>query len=133
MWRAVLEAIGYDYMEITDTYRAAGVNLDRITVTEGGSRDSLWNQIKADMLNAEVVRYRNSGGAVVTNCVFAALAAGDIADVKAALEKTIVRDAHYEPNAANTAIYRRLFELKTRLVKEDLQPAYRTLAAMRGN
>ncbi len=133
MWRAVLEAIGYDYMEITDTYRAAGVNLDRITVTEGGSRDSLWNQIKADMLNAEVVRYRNSGGAVVTNCVFAALAAGDIADVKAALEKTIVRDAHYEPNAANTAIYRRLFELKTKLVKEDLQPAYRTLAAMRGN
>ena len=70
-WRAVLEAIGYDYMEITDTYRGAGVDLNRITVTEGGSRDSLWNQIKADMLNATVVRYRNAGGAVVTNCVFA--------------------------------------------------------------
>lgn len=61
-WRAVLEAIGYDYMEITDTYRAAGVPLTRITVTEGGSRDSLWNQIKADMLAADVVRFRNAGG-----------------------------------------------------------------------
>lgn len=70
MWRSVLESIGYDYMEICDIYRAAGVNLDRLTVTEGGSRDSLWNQIKSDMLSSEVVRYKNKGGAVVTNCLF---------------------------------------------------------------
>ena len=57
-WRAVLEAIGYDYMEITDTSRAAGVPLTRITVTEGGSRDSLWNQIKAHEY-AENIGYGN--------------------------------------------------------------------------
>ena len=54
MWRAVLEAIGYDYMGLADSYRAAGVPLKRITVTEGGSRDGLWNQIKSNMLGAEV-------------------------------------------------------------------------------
>ena len=130
-WRAVLEAIGYDYMEITDTYRAAGVDLNRITVTEGGSRDSLWNQIKADMLNATVVRYRNAGGAVVTNCVFAAKAAGHIEDVRPLLEKTIIKDAEYTPNADNSTLYRKLFDLKTTLVKTDLQPAYATLMQMR--
>ena len=130
-WRAVLEAIGYDYMEITDTYRAAGVDLNRITVTEGGSRDSLWNQIKADMLNATVVRYRNAGGAVVTNCVFAAKAAGHIEDVRPLLEKTIIKDAEYTPNADNSTLYRKLFDLKTKLVKTDLQPAYATLMQMR--
>ena len=130
-WRAVLEAIGYDYMEITDTYRAAGVDLNRITVTEGGSRDSLWNQIKADMLNATVVRYRNAGGAVVTNCVFAAKATGHIEDVRPLLEKTIIKDAEYTPNADNSTLYRKLFDLKTKLVKTDLQPAYATLMQMR--
>ena len=130
-WRAVLEAIGYDYMEITDTYRAAGVDLNRITVTEGGSRDSLWNQIKADMLNATVVRYRNAGGAVVTNCVFAAKAAGHIDDVRPLLEKTIIKDAEYTPNADNSTLYRKLFDLKTKLVKADLQPSYATLMQMR--
>lgn len=130
-WRAVLEAIGYDYMEITDTYRSAGVNLNRITVTEGGSRDSLWNQIKADMLNATVVRYRNAGGAVVTNCVFAAKAAGHISDVRPLLEKTIIKDAEYTPNGENSALYRTLFDLKARLVKADLQAAYGTLMQMR--
>lgn len=130
-WRAVLEAIGYDYMEITNTYRAAGVDLNRITVTEGGSRDSLWNQIKADMLGSHVVRFRNAGGAVVTNCVFAALAVGEVEDVKAALSKTIIRDAEYTPNEENCQLYRRLFELKQKLVKHDLSTAFETLAMMR--
>ena len=38
MWRAVLEAIGYDYIYVADMYRNAGCNLDRIVVTEGGSK-----------------------------------------------------------------------------------------------
>ena len=131
MWRAVLEGIGYDYMGLADMYRAAGVPLTRMTVTEGGSRDSLWNQIKADMLDSDVVRFRNAGGAVVTNCVFAAYAAGHVADVRAELEKTITRDAEYHPNEKNTKLYRNLYELKAKLVKDDLQSAYKTLSAMR--
>ena len=63
MWHAVLEAIGYDYMEITDLYRSAGVNLNRITVTEGGSRSNVWNQIKADMLGSDIVTPENAEGA----------------------------------------------------------------------
>lgn len=132
LWRAVLEAIGYDYMDIARTYRAAGVDLTRITVTEGGSRDSLWNQIKADMLNARVVRFRNAGGAVVTNCAFAALAAGHISNLREVLERTIAPDAQYAPNATNTALYERLFALKTQLVQHDMQAAFATLAQMRG-
>ena len=131
MWRAVLEAIGYDYMEITDTYRASGVPLKRITVTEGGSRDSLWNQIKADMLASDVVRFRNAGGAVVTNCVFAALASGGVKDVIPALQDTIVRDASYAPNPANSELYRDLFMKKVKLVKQDMREAFKTLRSMK--
>ena len=46
LWRAVLEAIGYDYMEIAALYASAGVDMSRLTITEGGSRDELWNQMK---------------------------------------------------------------------------------------
>lgn len=129
-WRAVLEAIGYDYMEICDTYRAAGVPVSRITVTEGGSRDSLWNQIKADMLNADVIRYRTAGGAVTTNCVFAAYAAGAVPDIKAALAATQIKDAQYAPDKKNAALYRKLFEMKQRIVKSDLARAFLSLKAV---
>lgn len=131
MWRAVLEAIGYDYMEITDTYRAAGVTLDTITVTEGGSRDSLWNQIKSDMLNAQVVRYRTAGGALVTDCVIAAQAAGDLEDPIPALSASIVKDAEYTPNPDNTKLYRELFDLKTQIVKTNMTDAFAALSQVR--
>ena len=62
MWRCVLEGIGYDYMEVTDRYRAAGIDLTTLTITEGGSRDDLWNQIKADMLDTQVSTLRVAGG-----------------------------------------------------------------------
>lgn len=82
MESAVLEAIGYDYISVTDVYRAGGVSLDKITVTEGGSRSDLWNQIKADMLNSTVTTLKKAGGAVMTNVVVAAYAVGDIDNLK---------------------------------------------------
>ncbi len=131
MWRAVLEAIGYDYMELADGYRAAGVPLTRITVTEGGSRDMLWNQIKSHMLEAEVVRYRNAGGAVLTNCVFGAYATGALADVKAALAGVIEENGSCSPDPELSRRYRDLFENRKALVREDMRKAFSRLVRMR--
>lgn len=131
MWRAVLEAIGYDYMGLADSYRAAGVNLNRITVTEGGSRNALWNQIKSNMLGADVVRFRNAGGAVLTNCIVAAHAVGDAPNVKQTLSDNIARDAEYTPDAALTARYRTLYDMRQQLVREDMKAAFSRLVAMR--
>ena len=131
MWRAVLEAIGYDYMGLADSYRAAGVDLNRITVTEGGSRDGLWNQIKSNMLGADIVRFKNAGGAVLTNCILASYAVGDVKDVKEALAANIARDAEYHPDPALTKRYRTLFEMRNTLVRHDMKEAFSRLTKMR--
>ena len=131
MWRAVLEAIGYDYIGLADSYRAAGVNLNRITVTEGGSRDGLWNQIKSHMLDAEIVRYKNAGGAVLTNCIIASYAVGDTKDVKEALAANISVDAQYQPDEKITKRYRELFEMRNELVRTDMKAAFHRLVGMR--
>lgn len=131
MWRAVLEAIGYDYMGLADSYRAAGVDLNRITVTEGGSRNELWNRIKSHMLGADVVRFRNAGGAVLTNCIVAAHAVGDAPDVRKVLSDNIERDAEYAPVPALTSRYRTLYDMRQKLVREDMKTAFSRLVAMR--
>ena len=131
MWRAVLEAIGYDYMGLADSYRAAGVDLNRITVTEGGSRNELWNRIKSHMLGADVVRFRNAGGAVLTNCIVAAHAVGDAPDVRKVLSDNIERDAEYAPVPALTSRYRTLYDMRQKLVREDMKAAFSRLVAMR--
>ena len=131
MWRAVLEAIGYDYIGVTDIYRSAGVNLDRITVTEGGSRSDLWNQIKSDMLDSEVVTLKTAGGAIMTNIVTAAYAAGDIADLKESFNSWLETKKVYTSDKKNTEYYRKIYDIQNKLIKSDLKVAFDTLAAVR--
>ena len=131
MWRAVLEGIGYDYMALADTYRKAGVDLNRLTVTEGGSRNPLWNQIKSNMLNANVVRFKNAGGAVLTNCIVASFAVGDTKDIREALSANITQDAQYAPDEKLSHRYRQLFEMRNHLVRDDMKAAFHRLVEMR--
>ncbi len=127
MWHAVLEAIGYDYMEITDLYRSAGVDLSRITATEGGSRSDIWNQIKSDMLGSEVVVPENAGGAIVTDCTVGAYAAGDLSDIKAAVTRNFAVRKTYHTNEENQKFYRERYALQKKLVKQDMSSAFNTL------
>ncbi|ADK14559.1 predicted carbohydrate kinase [Clostridium ljungdahlii DSM 13528] len=112
LWRSVLEAIAYDYMEITNDYRNAGIKIDRITITEGGSKDDLWNQIKADIMQSETITLEVSGGAVLTDCIIGAYAEGDIEDLKEALVNNIKIINKYSPNANNSNVYKEQYVLR---------------------
>lgn len=100
LWRAVLEAIAGEYGEIADRCRTAGTPVERIIVTEGGSRSALWNQIKADLIRAETVTL-DTGGALATNALLAAYAAGDISGgeegLKAALRQGLRETGRFAP------------------------------------
>ena len=118
LWRAVLEAIAYDYMAITDTYRGSGIEINRITITEGGSRDDLWNQIKADVMQAEAITLEVSGGAVLTNCVIAAYASGAAADLKQVLTDNMKVIRQYQPDPNKAEFYRQQSKKQQLLLKK---------------
>ena len=130
LWRAVLEAIGYDYMEITELYRSAGVDMSRITITEGGSRDVLWNQMKSDMLGSQVITLKNAGSAVVTNCLFGAYALGHIQDIKGALQNNLEIKRLYDSNPVTHDFYQKQYALQKKLVKQDMREAFHTLKTL---
>jgi len=96
LWRAVLEAIAGEYSEIAERARKAGTPIDKIIITEGGSKDKLWNQIKADMIQAETVTLK-TGGALALNAVVGAYAAGDLKDLKAKINEDLTETGHYFP------------------------------------
>lgn len=99
LWRSVLEAIAGEYGEIADRCRAAGTPVDRMIITEGGSRDALWNQIKADMTRADTVTLR-SGGALRANALLAEFAmkgTDDVGSLKSSLMTTLTETGHFTP------------------------------------
>ena len=131
LWRSVLEAIGYDYMGVTDEYRDAGVDLSRITITEGGSADDVWNQIKSDMIGSEAVVMKTRGGAVMTDCAMGAYAVGDEKDLLAVLERSAEVDRTFSPDRANTELYRRFYGERMSVVK-GMKGVFGTLKGMSG-
>ena len=131
LWRAVLEAIGYDYMGVTDEYREAGVDMSRITITEGGSADDVWNQIKSDMIGSEAVVMKTRGGAVMTDCAMGAFAVGHEGDLLAVLERSAEVDRTFLPDRANTELYRRFYGERTSVVK-GMKEVFSTLKGMGG-
>ena len=112
-------------------YRAAGCNLDKIIVTEGGSKSSLWNQIKADMLGSEVVTLQNVEGAVLSDAILAAYAVGDIDDLKKALLDVVKVKRVYTPNEENTKFYRRMFGIQQQIIRNDMKSVFTQLERMR--
>ena len=126
-WRAVLEAIGYDYMSVTDIYKKAGVPLKVMTITEGGSRSDLWNQIKSDMLGTKSATLENAQGAVLTDAAVAAYAVGDLCDLEEAFHKTRKIKKIYEPDKTRMTYYRNVYEKQRKLIKDDMKHVFETL------
>ena len=131
LWHSVLEGIGYDYMGVTDIYRKGGVDLNQITITEGGSRSRLWNQIKSDMINTKVKTLKSSGGAVLTNILTAAYAVGDIPDLKEKLSSLLETKDIYTPDLKNADYYRKIYTLRKKMISEEMREAFSTLKEIR--
>lgn len=131
LWRSVLEAIGYDYMGVTDLYRDAGVDLSRIIITEGGSADHVWDQIKADMIGSEAVVMRTRGGAVMTDCAMAAYAVGDVDDLLETICGATEVEKRFPPNQENVRLYREFYQRRLS-VMEGMKGVFGTLKGMNG-
>lgn len=131
LWRAILESIAYEYLSLTNSLRGNGIQLDRIIITEGGSKSHLWNQIKSDVLDAEVLTLKRKEGAVMSNVAIAAYAVGDIPDLKEAISKWIEAKDIYMPDKENTKYYHKAFEIQQKLLKENMCDAFSSLTELR--
>lgn len=131
MWRAILESIAYEYLSLTDKLRENGVNIKRITITEGGSKSHLWNQIKSDVLKSEVVTLKQVEGAVMANAAVAAYAVGDIPDLKEAIKKRIMVKDIYTPQEDSSIYYRKAFSYQQSLLKREMSKPFELLSKLR--
>ena len=77
MTRAVLEGVTFGLRDSFDLIRAAGgADLSEVRASGGGTRSSVWRQILADVLNAEVSTVSTAEGAAQGAAMLAAVGAG---------------------------------------------------------
>jgi len=104
LYRSVLEAIAFGFRHHVDVFTDIGIRPNRVMITNGGSKSTLWKQIHADVLGIELRPVRGHPGASLGAAVIAAIGVGALDDWSDAA-RFVSLDPPVVPNPARRAAY----------------------------
>ncbi|MFQ6098367.1 MAG: L-fuculokinase, partial [Armatimonadota bacterium] len=108
--KAIIEGICYELNLNILTLAEAGVNIDRLRATGGGSKSAYWLQLKADITGKEVVTLNVTESGCLAGAILGGVARGVYASIPEAVA-TLVRERQaFHPDPAKHRAYAALFE-----------------------
>ncbi|KAA0084390.1 carbohydrate kinase [Mycolicibacterium sp. P9-64] len=116
LYRSVLEAIAFGFRHHVDVFTDIGIRPNRVMITNGGSKSTLWKQIHADVLGIELRPVRGHPGASLGAAVIAAIGVGALDDWSDAA-RFVSLDPPVVPDPGRRAAY------------DDAYPMWRDLGA----
>ena len=105
MVRAVLEGTAFALLHNIEIARSIGLPVAEVRSIGGGTKNALWNQIKADVLGIPVAIFNESVGAPIGNAFIAGLGLGIYPDIRSAVTNAVSIANRYEPDAENHIYY----------------------------
>ncbi len=115
MTRAVLEGVAFGLRDSFELMKASGLaDVAQVRVSGGGTRSSLWRQILADVLQAEMVTINTAEGAAFGAALLAAVGVGEFTSLPAACQQVIQVTGRTEVGE-ETAVYDHAYTLYRQL------------------
>ena len=109
--RSILEGVAFGFKDMFCLMRDVGLgSIDQIRVSGGGAKSSLWRQILADTLGAELVTVNTTEGAAYGAALLAGVGVGVWPNIDAACAETIAVADRVSPNPAAREIYESMYE-----------------------
>lgn len=131
LYRAMLEAVGYEYAYYLGIVRGLLPDLQfhETRVIGGGARSRLWNQIKADILGVPYVNLNREEFAVLGSAILAGYAVGVFEDLGETARRFVQTTNRIDPNMAHHARYQPLAQEYIKLL-ETTKPLFDSLSAI---
>ncbi|GAA3793843.1 MULTISPECIES: xylulokinase [Amycolatopsis] len=121
--RSVMEGVVLNMREILEVYRQAGLPCDRVVASGGATKEPLWLQILADVLNRETVTVTGvAEGGAYGAALAAGVGIGWWRDLTEAVGMLAVEQT-FTPDPAAVATYDRIFQ-RHRHLYEGLRPLF---------
>jgi len=133
MWRSMLEGIAFEYLSWVRLFREQGIGIKEVVCTGGGAKSPIWNQIKADVLDASYITLKRSEGAVLGNALLAAYGVGEIKDLKQSAGRWVEQKARYTPTAQHHKAYRAIYEKRKEILDGPMLEIFKHLAELSGD
>jgi xylulokinase len=129
MIRSILEGAAFALLHNAECAQHAGLMLEELRSVGGGTRSTLWNQIKADVLGISILLPENYTGAAFGAALLAGMGIGIYTDIEKSLRTMIKIRARYEPNPENHRLYRKIYRIY-RALYEDLRGEFDRAASL---
>src|SRR6185436_3642430 len=127
--RSILEGVAFGIKDMFCLMRDAGLgSVDEVRVSGGGAKSSLWRQILADTLGADLVTVNTTEGAAYGAALLAGVGAGVWSNIDAACAQTISTRDHVTPNKEASETYASLYE-QYRNLYPTLKSTFHALSA----
>ncbi len=105
LFRAVLEGVAFAFKDSFLIFKNLGVEIDRLRVSGGGSKNKVWVQIIADVLDVEIDYINTAEGGALGACILGAVGNKDFDDIKSATKHFIKVTQTISPKKENVEKY----------------------------
>lgn len=109
LYRSVLEAIAFGFRHHVEVFRDMGIDLGRVSITNGGSKSTLWKQIHSEVLNTEMFPVVDHPGASLGAALIAAVGIGSLDDWSET-SRFITLGTPVVPDPQKVAVYDRAYQ-----------------------
>ncbi len=107
--RAIMESIGYIIRRNIEALENMGIEVKELRSLGGGSKSSVWNQIKADITQKDLLIMDCKEAACLGAAILAGKAIGAFKSIEEACDSMIKIKDSYKPNIENRNIYDKSF------------------------
>jgi xylulokinase len=104
-----MEAIAFAVKRNIDVLEDLGMKVTEIRSLGGGSRSSLWSQIKADVTQRPVYTMQNEEAACLGAAMLAGVATGIYPNLKVAADRMVQVKKKIEPQKDNELAYQKAY------------------------
>ena len=108
---SVLEGIAYNIRESMDVFREMKVEMNRVTIGGGGSKNKRWCQIIANVLGKKINVLANRDASALGAAVLAAVGAGEFSSIDAAVDTVVKIKEQIDVDGENHEKYQFLYKM----------------------
>lgn len=121
--RSIMESLGYILRRNVDALRDMGIDVKEIRSLGGGSKSTIWNQIKADINNLTLETVEAKEAASLGAAILAGKAVGVFPDIESAVDSMVKVKEVITPSPDKKEAYDKGYEMYKKLFY-DLEDAF---------
>lgn len=110
IYQGLMEGVTYEMKLSLDYLKKAGIDVDRIYATGGGANSKKWLQMKADILDKEIVSLGAAQSGTLGCVMLAGVACGEFEDLNKAADVFVKYNEVYKPRKDKQELYNKLYK-----------------------